>query len=155
MGKIVYGLYALCMLPVDLIRFTVDCWRYSIEGFGYRFLNRHPDQPCIHCRGMDFAVTPRCMNLRIRYANVWLVRVLDPDLTVRRAPGIFRPYVFCKNPLGYVSPPAYVPLLALILNVLWLWLFFNLLWITNTLPPHVQESLLEQFPILSALGFSA
>lgn len=107
------------MFPVDFLRLTIDTWRLTLEGFSYRIMARNPDQPCIYCRGCDLDEVPRPMHAKIKYWNLWMLRLLRFDLEFLEATGQVRKVAVCRNELGYIYTPFYLPVLALFLTGVW------------------------------------
>lgn len=108
-------------LPVDLLRFTVDAWRYTVEWISYCVFGNSPEQPCIYCRGLDVGSrVPRRVAFRIHYRNLWLVKLLQPELAIRNVEGRMRPRVACMREGGYIRLPWYVPVLAGCMGLFWI-----------------------------------
>lgn len=129
-------LICIFMFPVDFFRFTVDAWQLTLEGLSHRIFYKNKDQPCIYCRDMDCGYAPRPMHAKIRYWNLWLVKLLHPELVTLEPRRGIRKVPMCMKEGGYVYTPVYLPLVAIISSLLWLALLLWLLWITETIPPH-------------------
>jgi hypothetical protein len=115
------------MFPFDLIRFTCDAWTFTIEGYTHRLKFNNPDQPCIYCRGTDTGYSPRRMHLRIKYWNLWMPKLLHPNLGAFYSPGRLKKIPVCKTEGGHLFTPKYIPFVALILTVMWTGLFLLVL----------------------------
>lgn len=146
MKRIIYVLWMIVVFPLDLFRFTVDAWRYTFEWFSYCILGNSKEQPCIFCRGLDLGTVPRRVSTRIHYRNLWLVRLMQPELEVRPAKDRCRPRVACMKEGGYLRLPRYIPLLAVVLGALWIAAFCLAIWHTDLLPTTVRDHILDIMP---------
>ena len=126
--------YTILMFPVDLMRLTIDVWRFTLERPAYR-----GEQPCIYCRGCDNSETPRVMSYRIRYWNLWMPRLLHPDLRKKSSSSTLRPLPVCHREGGYLRLPFYIPILALLLAGFWSSLLVMVILETGIVPPEVVE----------------
>lgn len=126
--------------PLDLMRLTLDAWAFTLEGYSYRFLYKKKDQPCIYCRGFDCGVTPRAMHTRIRYWNLWMVRILHPNLKAIEARQGLRHIPICHEEGGHLHTPAYVPLVAIVCSLLWGAVLFWGLSTAGFIPPEILAS---------------
>ncbi len=132
-----------CILfsPLDFLRLTADAWSFTIEGFTYRFIYKKKDQPCIYCRGMDCGFSPRVMRTRIRYWNLWMVRILHPNLAALEPRRGIRKVPMCRREGGYVHTPAYTPLIAITCSLIWLALIWWVLYLIGLIPPEIQANI--------------
>lgn len=133
------------LFPADLFRFTVDAWRYTLEWFGYCLFGRSEEQPCIFCRGLDLGHVPRRVSFRMKYRNLWLVRLLQPELVIQPAKDRCRPRIACMREGGYIRMPRYIPVLAVVLGGLWIAGGGAALWYSGTIPEDVRESIVAYF----------
>lgn len=108
------------MFPVDFCRLTRDAWKFTLEGYSHRHLYGNPDQPCIYCRDCDSGRVPRPMHQQIKYWNLWMLRVLHPQLVLLEADRRVRKVPVCMNEGGYIYTPVYLPLTAVICSLIWL-----------------------------------
>ncbi|MCH8529179.1 MAG: hypothetical protein LAT79_18835 [Kiritimatiellae bacterium] len=60
------------------------------------------------------------MQTRIRYWNLWMTRLLHPELVALEPRRGIRKVPMCMREGGYVYTPAYVPLLAITCSLIWL-----------------------------------
>jgi len=127
--------------PLDFLRLTRDAWSYTLEGYSYRFRYNKKDQPCIYCRGMDCGVSPRAMYTRIRYWNLWMVRILHPHLEAVEPRRGIRMIPMCTQEGGYVHTPPSTPLIAILSSLVWVVLLLSILFLTGLIPPEVIVSL--------------
>jgi hypothetical protein len=130
------------MLPVDLLRLTWDAWKLTKEGFCHRVLANQPDQPCPFCRGQD-QVVPRQMFHKIRYWNIWLLRILYPHLKSAEPVKGLRRVPVCVSEGGYIFTPWYTPVLAVGLTLLWAALIVWGLWVSDSIPDQEKARFLE------------
>jgi hypothetical protein len=117
----------LIFLPIDFMRLTMDAWRFTVEGFSHRYVHKNRDQPCIFCRGMDCGFAPRSVHTKIRYWNLWMPRILYPELVTLEPRRGLRKVPVCQREGGYIYTPAYLPLVAIICTILWLIALYSLL----------------------------
>ena len=133
------------MFPVDLFRFTADAWRYTFSWIHYCVLGNSKDVPCLFCRGLDLGEVPRRVSFRIHYQNLWLVRLLQPDLATQKAEDRLRPRMACMREGGYIRLPWYVPVLALVLGAGWNAALFAGIWYSGVMPEAVREQVMALF----------
>lgn len=143
-------LLGVVFFPVDLFRLMMDSWRMTMEGFPHRFYYQTGEQPCIFCRDMDLSVVPRVMSWRIRYWNLWMVRLLLPDLQVKANPKGLRNLPVCPNESAYVPTLTRVPLIAGITTSIWLGFLIWLLCLLEWIPAEQQAQFMEWARGLSA-----
>jgi hypothetical protein len=113
--------------PVDLARLTLDSWRLSWGMWG-RNRNPHKEQFCTFCRGCDTGRSPRPLPDRLMaYKNFWMVRWMLPCVggmvTRRRRRMIYG----CHQEGAYIVVPKRVPVCAIILLLMWMWVFYQAL----------------------------
>jgi hypothetical protein len=138
------GLICLVYLPVDLFRLMIHSWRFMLGGYFNRFTHYSSEQPCIFCIGHDTGQVPRNMADRIRYRNVWMARILVPELRiVKDTKGRAMP--ICNREGGHLKSPWYIPLLAVALLLFWGAVITALLLHTGMIPPEVTPFQAEQY----------
>jgi hypothetical protein len=142
MKKVGYSLFLLLMFPVDLFRFTTDCWRYTFGWIHYRWFGRSEEQPCIFCRGLDVGMVPRRVSFRIKYHNLWLVKILQEDLEFMKSDDRLRPRIACMREGGYIRLKPRVPVLAVLLGLAWNSALVWLIWISGLIPDEAKREIL-------------
>lgn len=130
------------LFPVDLFRFTVHCWLYTFGMMTYRWRLGYEDQPCVFCRGTDVGDVPRDIGNRMKYRNVWLARLLNPDITLQKDEAGGKPSPVCMREGGYVTPPFWIPLAAVCLGAFWCILAGIAFCNSGIIPEEVKTSLL-------------
>lgn len=93
---------------------------------------------------MDCGYAPRPMHERIRYWNIWMPRILHPELVAANPKRGIRKVPVCMREGGYVYTPVYIPLVAIISSFIWFLFILWVLCITEMIPRHIQES----FPLI-------
>lgn len=121
-------------LPIDLFRLTIHSWKFMLEGYLNRFLCTSPEQMCIFCQNLDAGMVPRVLSSEVKYKNLWLIRMLVPDIEVRKLPNSRKRVPVCSNEGGCVVTPGYTPLLAVGLLLFWATVFTWALCCTGMVP---------------------
>jgi len=142
MRRVGYFLWLVIWLPVDLFRFTLDCWRYVFGWFHYRVYRKTEEQPCIFCQGLDVGMVPRRVSYRIRYRNIWLVKLLQDDLVFMKFEDRLRPRVVCMREGGYLRLKTRVMVLAVFLGFAWNAGLLWVIWVSGVIPDEAKQQLL-------------
>lgn len=109
----------ILFFPMDLLRLTVHAWQFTLDGYFDRFFKMYPEQMCVICRDLDTGVVPRPLCRRANYRNIWMLRILLPEVEVWNATATHRSIPICRNESAQVVVPVWTPLLALGLLLLW------------------------------------
>lgn len=94
---------------------------------------------------MDCGETPRTMQARIRYWNIWMTRILHPELVALEPRRGVRKVPMCMREGGYIYTPAYLPMVAISCTLIWITLLFWFLCATHLTPAEIQESFFSTF----------
>lgn len=100
--------------PLDWLRLTIHSWEILLESLHFRIKWKAWEHPCIFCRDLDKSRVPRNMSGVIRYRNVWMIRLLQPELKKAFSRQKNRGVPICHNDSGNV--PSHV-IRALILGL--------------------------------------
>ena len=107
--------------PLDLLRFTRHTWQFLLEGYFLRFQNESPDYMCPFCRDVDLDQVPMGIRSRVKYRNIWMIRLLAPQIkgmAVKHNGRKIQVPVWTSES-SFVVPPGYTPILALGLFAFW------------------------------------
>lgn len=125
-------------LPIDVFRFTYHCWLYTFSMIRFRAYLKYSEDPCIFCRGESVGHT-RYLNRKIKYQNIWMVKLLNPEIDVTSRKGRIRPALSCKHEGGYRNSPMWIPWAAVILGAAWFCVLGAGLWYSDILPDAFQN----------------
>lgn len=114
----------LCLFfPVDLIRLSADACRMTLDAFRFRLQWGVWEHPCIFCRDIDKSHVPRRMSRTVRYRNLWMVRLLQPEIQSMHSKKHGRRLPLCRNESGVV-PSRFVPVVFISILTLLFWSVF-------------------------------
>lgn len=117
--------------PLDMVFFTMDVWRITLDMVYYRVRRHYKDQPCIYCQSSDNGLSPRLLPARMRkYRNRRLAMMLQPCIGKGRI-GKGPPRKLCQREGGYVTYPLWIPLVAILLVPGWGLIVFLVLWLAG------------------------
>ena len=131
-------LIQIIWFPVDLFRFTYHCWLYTFSMIHFRWFLKYEEEPCIFCRGGEVGET-RCLNSRIKYHNMWMVKLLNPDINFTPSNKRLRPVMTCDREGGYRKSPTWIPWAAVILGGAWFCALGAGIWCSEVIPQDLQQ----------------
>lgn len=145
MRRFLYILKLSVYLPVDTFRFTTDAWRYTFKWIYRQLFFDSQEFRCPFCIDLDVGHVPRRISPVIKYKNIWLLKLLQPEIVVTKYPDRPRPRLACMNEGGYIKIRWYIPFLAVILGAAWNGFFIWALWELNVIPDAVKLAFLAYF----------
>jgi len=137
-------LLRVIFFPVDVFIFTYHCWLYTFEVMHYRGCLKLEEEPCIFCRGLNVG-DARCLNKKVKYRNLWLAKLLNPEMQIAYKKGHFRPRITCEKEGGYLTSSAWIPVAAVLLGLSWFCALGLGLWVSDLIPEEVQKNIEAAF----------
>lgn len=141
----------LLWFPMDLFLFTFHCWLYTLSHLQYRILGTYGEQPCLFCQGGNVG-EPRVLNGRMKYRNLWMPRLLNPEIEILPAKRKHGAVAMCAREGGYVRRPFWVPIAAVLLGAGWCCALGWVLWETQVIPEDLQREIRMNWFQLNANG---
>jgi hypothetical protein len=116
----------LLAFPLDFVRLTGHAWQILIESVRFRLQWKTWEHPCVFCRDVNKSIVPRNMSEMIRYRNVWMIALLQPEIRTMYSRRRQRRIPVCHTDSGVVPSHVLRALLVCTLTTgIWLSLLYG------------------------------